>query len=512
MSVTRTRGVVVTGVDALIVEVEAYLATGLPGMSIVGLGDTAVGEARDRVRAAVHNCDLPWPTERRITIGLSPASVHKKGASLDVSIAVAILAAQGAVPEPTATVLVGELALDGRVSPVRGVLVAALGAVRDGAATLIVPAAQVAEARLVGGIDVVGVRSLTDVVAHLRGEPMADDTAVALDLETSAPAAATVPDLADVRGQVVARHALEVAAAGGHHLAFLGSPGVGKTMLAERLPGILPPLDDEAAVEVTCIHSAAGRLAPGTGLMRVPPFQAPHHTTTSAALIGGGSTAVRIGMVTLAHRGVLCLDEAAEFDRAVLDALRQPLESGEVTVSRTGFAVVLPARFQLVLASNPCPCGKFAGNGADCSCTPMVRRRYFSRISGPLLDRIDIRVTLERPTAAELDPALTHAESSATVAQRVANARERALWRLREHPWTVNAHVPGPALRRLFPVASDAQQLLARDIAGLSARGIDRVLRMAWTVADLNGHDRPTVTDVADAMAFRDGSGTWQSM
>lgn len=507
MTVTRAHGVVVTGVEGLVVDVEAYLSVGLPGMTIVGLPDTAVSEARDRVRAAIHNCELPWPAERRITIGLSPASVHKRGASLDLSIAVAVLAAQSAVPEPADTVLVGELALDGQVRPVRGVLVAALAAARSGAGTVVVPHTQAAEARLVPGVRVIGVATLSDAVAHLRGEDVdVPDDALPADVGTTQP-----PDLSEVRGQVVARRALEVAAAGGHHVAFLGSPGVGKTMLAERLPGILPPLDDDSAVEVTAIHSAAGRLPAGAGLIRTPPFQAPHHTTTSAALIGGGSTWVRIGMVTLAHRGVLCLDEAAEFDRPVLDALRQPLESGEVTVSRTGFAVVLPAKFQLVLASNPCPCGRFTGTGADCVCAPTVRRRYVARISGPLLDRIDIRVTLERPTAAELDVAGTTPEASTTVAARVAQARDRAAWRLRDHPWRLNADIPGPAVRRLFPAEPDAAGLLTRDIAGLSARGIDRVLRMAWTVADLAGRDRPGVADVAAALAFREGSGSWQA-
>lgn len=506
MTLARCRGVVVNGVEGLVVEIEAYLAQGLPGMNIVGLGDTAVGESRDRVRAAIHNSELPWPSERRITVGLSPASIHKKGASMDLGIALAILAAQGAVNEAPQLVAVGELALDGRVSPVRGVLVAAIVARKAGYDTLLVPHSQVAEAQLVPDLKVVGVSCLRDAIAYLHGEPFEVDASASLDVVPE-----TVPDLADVRGQAIARQALEIAAAGGHHLAFLGSPGVGKTMLAERLPGLLPQLTDELALDVTSIYSAAGKLREGSGLMRIPPFQAPHHTATTAALIGGGAHAVRIGMVTLAHGGVLCLDEAAEFDRVVLDALRQPLESGEVTVSRAGFSTQMPARFQLVLASNPCPCGKFVGTGAQCSCSPQVRRRYISRISGPLLDRIDLRVTLERPSMVDLDPNSPEPEGTEIVAQRVAQARERAALRYKDTPWLLNAHVPGPILRRRFNPEPDAQGLLARDISGLSARGIDRVLRIAWTLADLNCHDRPTVGDVAGALTFRDGNGSWMA-
>lgn len=506
MTLARAKGVVINGVEGLLVDIEAYLSQGLPGMTIVGLPDTAVGEARDRVRAAVLNSNLNWPSERRITIGLSPASVHKRGAALDLGIALAIMCAHEQVPEFFDTVAIGELALDGQVRPVRGGLVAALTAQRSGVTRIIVPIEQVSEARLVPGLSVVGVRSLTDAVAVLRGEEINAPDAPLLHVESP-----TIPDLVDVRGQSEARYALEIAAAGGHHVAFLGMPGVGKTMLAERLPGLLPTLADDLAVEVTSIHSAAGRLAPGQGLIRIPPFQAPHHTATMAAMVGGGSHTARVGIVTLAHGGVLCIDEAAEFDRVVLDALRQPLESGEVTISRAGFSMSLPARFQVVLATNPCPCGKFVGTGADCSCTPQVRRRYISRLSGPLLDRIDLRVTLERPTVAELDQSAGDPESTSVVAARVAEARERSAHRLAYVPWKINAHVPGPVLRRTFPITPDAQALLLRDVVGLSARGIDRVLRVAWTIADLNGHDRPTVTDVAGALRFRDGNGSWQA-
>jgi magnesium chelatase family protein len=406
----------------------------------------------------------------------------------------------------TKTIVVGELALDGQVRPVRGVLVAALCAYRRGYDTLIVPHSQVNEAQLVPGLKVIGVKSLSDAVAFLRGEEITDYAPAPVEFVTE-----PIPDLCEVRGQAIARHALEVAAAGGHHLAFLGSPGVGKTMLAQRLPGLLPKLTDDQAVEVTAIYSAAGALGAGQGLIRTPPFQAPHHTTTKAALIGGGSNTVRVGMVTMANHGVLCLDEAAEFERSVLDALRQPLESGVVTIARSGFQSVMPARFQLVLASNPCPCGKFIGTGAQCSCSSQVRRRYFSRLSGPLLDRIDLRVTLERPSLAELDPSSGELEGTEVVAARVAEARERAAFRYRDEPWKINSQVPGPMLRRRYPVMQSAGELLANDSLEISARGADRILRVAWTIADLRGHEIPNETDVAAALRYRDGNGSWQA-
>jgi magnesium chelatase family protein len=496
MTLARACGVVINGVEGLVVDIEAYLSQGLPGMAIVGLPDTAVGEARDRVRAAVQNSELQWPSERRITVGLSPASVHKRGASLDLGIALSILSAHSQIPEMTKTIVIGELALDGQVRPVKGVLVAALCAYRRGYDTLIVPQSQVNEAQLVPDLKVVGVKSLSDAVAYLRGEDVSGDLPEPIEFVNE-----SIPDLSEVRGQSDARRALEVAAAGGHHLAFLGSPGVGKTMLAQRLPGLLPKLTDDQAVEVTAIYSAAGALSAGQGLIRTPPFQAPHHTTTKAALIGGGSNAVRVGMVTMANHGVLCLDEAAEFERSVLDALRQPLESGVVTIARSGFQTVLPAKFQLVLASNPCPC----------SCSSQVRRRYFSRLSGPLLDRIDLRVTLERPSLAELDASSGELEGTEVVAARVAQARERAAYRYRDEPWNINSQVPGPMLRRRYPVSDEARELLANDSLEISARGADRILRVAWTIADLRGHDIPNETDVAAALMYRDGNGSWQA-
>jgi len=504
MSLARAHGAVIQGVSGLVITVEAYLSQGLPGLTIVGLPDTAVGESRDRVRAAIQNSKLAWPGERRITIGLSPASVHKRGAILDLGIALALLAAHQQIPERPDVVAIGELSLDGSVREVRGVLVATLAARQSGLSTILIPHSQVHEAELVPDVKVVGVSSLADAVAFFRGEHF--------DVpEVSIPAGPTKSeiDLADVRGQSNARKALEIAAAGGHHLAMIGSPGVGKTMLAARLPTLLPELGDDLAVQVTGIHSVAGVLPPNQGLIRQAPFQAPHHSATATALIGGGSNQVKVGMVTLAHGGVLCLDEAAEFNRTVLDALRVPLESGEVVISRSGFSETLPAQFQLVLAANPCPCGLFVDTGAQCSCSPQVRRRYFSRLSGPLLDRVDLRVSLERPTMADFDMA-TEPESSAVVASRVAHARKVARQRFAENSWTCNAQVPGPILRRQFPISAPAMRKLRVTCGNFSARGIDRVLRLSWTIADLNDHGQPTESDVDLALQFRDGGGLWQ--
>lgn len=514
--VARTRGVVLLGVDGHVIGVEAHVSIGVSGFSVVGMADKLVGEARDRCRSAVLNSGLEWPGPKN-TVGLSPAELPKRGPTLDLAIALALLAASGQAPRDAVAelVVVGELGLDGRVRPVRGALVAALAARAAGATRIVVPRANVQEASLVPGIDVVGVRTLAGALALVRGDDVPE---VELDHTGDEPAlvgeAPTVPDLADVRGQHAARGALELAAAGGHHLAMTGPPGVGKTMLAERLPGLLPPLDEQASLEVTAIHSVAGRLEGGR-LITVPPFEAPHHTATHAAMVGGGSGVARIGLVSLAHRGVLFLDEAPEFDTNALDALRQPLESGEMVVSRSAFTVRFPARFHLVLAMNPCPCGRaggLAGSGAPmCTCSPVQRRRYLSRISGPLLDRVDLRVMLVRPTLADLEFGASTAEPTSVVAARVLEARDRAARRYAGTPWRVNADVPGPVVRRRFGLDPDASAPLSDALARgvVSARGADRVVRVAWTVADLAGRDRPSRADVGTALLHRDGGAAW---
>ncbi len=514
--VARTRGVVLLGVDGHVVGVEAHVSLGVSGFSVVGLADKLVSEARDRCRSAVINTGLEWPGPKN-TVGLSPAELPKRGPTLDLAIALALLAASDQVPRSSTAdlVIVGELALDGRVRPVRGALVAALAARAGGARRIVVPSANVEEASLVPDIDVIGVRHLAGLVAFARGEAPPDVELTVDDDEPSAPDdVRAVPDLADVRGQHGARAALELAAAGGHHLAMTGPPGIGKTMLAERLPGLLPALDERSALEVTAIHSVAGRLGSGGRLISVPPFEAPHHTATHAAMVGGGSGVPRVGLVSLAHRGVLFLDEAPEFDGPSLDALRQPLESGEVVVSRSGFTVRFPARFHLVVAMNPCPCGRSGGAGPAapiCSCTSQQRRRYLSRISGPLLDRIDLRVGLVRPTLADLEFGASDAEPTSIVAARVLEARERAARRLAGTPYLLNSEVPGPVVRSDYGLDPDAAVPLHGAVArgSLSARGADRIVRVAWTVADLAGHDRPTLADVGTALLHRDGGSAW---
>lgn len=502
--VARCRTAVIVGVAARMVVVEADVGSGLPGLTMVGLADTAVSESRDRVRAAVEHSGLEWP-RTRVTVALLPASLPKRGSALDAAIAVAILAASGQVPEATAAsaCVLGELGLDGRIHVVPGAIAAAL-ALRGQPGRLLVPVATVAEAGLVPGVEAGGVRDLAHLVAVLRGQAAPDEAP-----DSPSRTEATPPDLADVRGQAEARRALEVAAAGGHHLAMVGVPGVGKTLLAERLPGLMPALADSTALEVTAIQSAAG-LDP-RGLVRRAPFQAPHHSASMTAIVGGGQAGrLRIGAATLAHRGVLFLDEAPQFARSVLDALRQPLESGEVHIARADISGVLPARFSLVIAANPCPCGRGLGVDSACSCSAAERRRYAARMSGPVLDRIDLRVALERPSLAQIgEPG----EASSVVAGRVAEARSRsaARWASEGVGWRVNAEAPGSFLRDRHPPDEAGARLLRSAFArgSLSMRGADRVLRVAWTLADLEGIGRPGGDEVAGAMLLRGDGVAW---
>ncbi|WP_431868263.1 YifB family Mg chelatase-like AAA ATPase [Nocardiopsis eucommiae] len=500
MSLALTHCVTLLGVQGHIVEVEVHLGGGEPGVTLVGLPDAALREARDRIRAAVANSSEAWPSGQ-ITISLSPASLPKSGSLFDLAIAGAVLAAAGEVPSDRllGTVLLGELGLDGRARPVRGVLPAMVSAADQGFTRFVVAAGNLAEARLVPDVAVTAVTDLAELCGWLRGEEEPERpheqpaSAVAPDRGS--------PDLADVLGQPVARRAVEIAAAGGHNLMMLGPPGTGKSLLAERLPTVLPTLSSTEALEATAIHSVAGLLPPGAPLVTVPPFAAPHHTSSRASIIGGGHGNPQPGWVSKAHHGILFVDEAPQFGRGVLDSLREPLERGEVVIARSTSTVAFPARFQLVMAANPCPCAK---PGSLCTCPSGERRRYLSRLSGPLLDRIDLKVELQPVARAELLADRAFAESSATVAARVAGARERARERLAGTPWRTNAVIPGARLRRDFPVEPAGLRVLGRamDAGQISARGVDRALRVAWTLADLAGRDRPTEEETSYAFAL----------
>ncbi|HEY9310032.1 MAG TPA: YifB family Mg chelatase-like AAA ATPase [Microbacterium sp.] len=504
MSVARTWAVALVGAEGECVEVEADLSQQTPEFRIIGLPDKALGEAVQRVHNACANSGTPLP-RRRLTVNLSPASLPKQGSGFDIAIAVASLATESSMDAASvaSAVHIGELGLDGRLRPVPGVLPAVVAARRAGHRRIVVPHANGAEAALVGGMEVLAAVNLAQVVAWHGGDvEVADEEPVALPDDEPAPAPAL--DLAEVIGQRDAVDALIVAAAGGHHLLMCGPPGAGKTMLARRLPGILPALDDGAALASASIRSLAGSRV--VELSRTPPFEAPHHSASVAALVGGGSRLIRPGAIARASEGVLFLDEAGEFAASALDALRQPLESGAITIHRAGTYAQYPARFQLVLATNPCPCGDYGIRGGTCTCPPAAIRRYLGRLSGPLLDRMDIELTLTRVSVAQrgLGPTI----STATARDRVAEARARACHRLQATPWRVNADVPGTWLRE-GPVAPPPVVRRPLDAAlhrgALTLRGYDRVLRVAWSLADIEGRGQLSAEHIGRALYLKKG-------
>lgn len=491
----KVRSAAVMGVDAYGVEIEVDVANGLPSVMVVGLPDTAVQESKERVRAAVRNTGYVFPASR-IVINLAPADVRKEGPAFDLPIALALLAAQGVIPEKSLsqTVLSGELALDGTLRPVRGAINMGLYAAQAGLKRILIPPENAEEAAVVDGIEVIAPKSLAEAIDFLRG-----DIGLSPVLPSQDGCGQEHLDLLDVKGQMAAKRALEIAAAGSHNLLMTGPPGSGKTMLARRLPGLLPLLDRNEAIEVTRIHSIAGTLK-RNGLIQERPFRAPHHTVSDAGLIGGGNIP-KPGEVSLAHRGVLFLDEFPEFSRQALEVLRQPLEDGVVTISRAKAALTFPARFMLVASQNPCPCGYYGDPQKECTCTPNLRQRYKDRISGPLLDRIDLRVTVPRLPADDLLK-VNPGESSEIVRSRVLQARHLAVQR----QGMANAYLAGQALRKHIRLSNSAEALTQSVIKklGLSGRGFDRLLRVARTLADLSGEALVSETHVAEAVSYRE--------
>ncbi len=507
------------GLAGTVVEVESEISSTLPGFILVGLPDASLSEAKDRVRAAIQNSSLKMP-DRRVTVNLSPASVRKQGSSFDLAIAVSVMAAAGSLRADSVSqwIHIGELGLDGSVRRVAGILPALLVAKAAGIENAVVPSSNFAEASLVDGMNIVPVDHFLQVAQMHGSIAVGDVDAIPKMLprtpeqsdELKDPNNFVNLDIADVLGQEEAIEALVVAAAGGHHLLMVGPPGAGKTMMAERLPSLLPDLKLDQALETTAVVSIAGnrRISEGSLLFR-PPFEAPHHTASVSSLVGGGLGMPRPGVISLANHGVLFLDEAPEFQKPVLEALRQPLESGEVVINRSAGTAKFPARFQLVLAANPCPCGYAIGSGKSCRCSEQQRQKYLAKLSGPLLDRVDIRLQIESVSPAQMAIARNKASAATTGSRHlrdcVAIARQRAEARLASTPWRTNSQVPGSYLRKHFPLSTSVSERLekALDHGRISMRGYDRCLRVAWSVADLAGRDLPNEFDIAKAIFLR---------
>jgi magnesium chelatase family protein len=516
MPCAAARTITLSGAFGHLVDVEVDVSQGVVSTSLVGRPDAGITESRDRCRTAIVNSGLRWPSTRRVTILLSPADLPKRGTQFDLAIAVGVLAASGQVPAAGLddTVLLGELTLGGRLRPLAGVLPMVLAAARSGVGRVIVPEPQFDEASMVPDIEVIGVRSLPQVVALLRGDEVPEAVPVAAASGTRlltwrGEDRLADLDLADLVGMGDARLALEVAAAGGHHLLLTGPKGAGKTSLAERLPGILPDLTVDESLEVTAVHSLAGVLAPASGLVTRPPFSAPHHSASRASVLGGGTGRVRPGEISRAHCGVVLLDEFPLFSRDILEAMRQPLESGEVTLARGEEVATYPARALFVLACNPCACGDYSTvvASSDCHCSEVVRREYRRRLESPVIDRIDItRHVVPEPslTASSFD----RPETSDDVRARVAQARQRQATRYAGTPWRLNAHVPGAALRSRWPLPAEGTRMIegAVQAGELTRRGAIRVHRLAWTLGDLGERPAPAERDVMTALKLRTGA------
>ena len=516
MPVATARTVSLEGATGHLIDVQADVSAGLVGTTLVGRPDAAINEGRDRCRMAVQNSGLEWPASRRVTVLLSPADVPKSGPHFDLAMAVAVVGAAGGLPPRSLadTVFIGELTLDGRLRPVQGVLPMVMAASARGIRRVFVPEPQAREAAMIPQLTVFGVRSLAQVAAELSGAPVPDAPPVEpLSgrplLSWRGERRGDEVDLAEVRGMADARYAVEVAAAGGHHLLLTGPKGAGKTTLAERVPGILPDLTLEESLELAAIHSLAGVLEPGAELPVRPPYAAPHSSSSRASVLGGGSGKVRPGEISRAHCGVLLLDEFPLFSADIIQALRQPLESGEITIGRGDQTATYPARGMVVFACNPCPCGNYhpAPARSRCDCPEARRRDYRAKLNGPVLDRVDITRHIEpvRPHE-ELDP-LAAPESTAVVRARVQRARDRQRARFDGEPWRTNAQAPGPQLTDRWPLTTAAARRLDAEMwsGRLTRRGGTRVHRLAWTVADVAGVDQPDVAELDVALRLRGG-------